>query len=32
VLDLLAAGRRVAQIAADLDISDQTIYAGSARN
>jgi transposase-like protein len=26
VLDLLAAGRRVAQIAADLDISDQTIY------
>ncbi|WP_217145665.1 transposase [Streptomyces sp. AC627_RSS907] len=26
VLDLVAAGRRVAQIAADLDISDQTIY------
>jgi hypothetical protein len=26
VLDLLAAGRRVAQIAADLDISDPTIY------
>ena len=26
VLDLLAAGRRVAQVAADLDISDQTIY------
>ena len=26
VLDLVAAGRRVAQIAADLDISEQTIY------
>jgi transposase len=26
VLDLLAAGRPVAQIAADLEISDQTIY------
>jgi transposase len=26
VLDLIAAGRRVAQVAADLDISDQTIY------
>jgi transposase len=26
VLDLLAAGRGVAQIAADLKISDQTIY------
>lgn len=26
VLDLVAAGRPVAQIAADLDISDQTIY------
>ncbi|MGW3498352.1 transposase [Streptomyces sp. NPDC001020] len=26
VLDLIAAGRRVAQIAADLDISDRTIY------
>jgi transposase-like protein len=26
VLDLIAAGRPVAQIAADLDISDQTIY------
>ncbi|CCH32964.1 transposase [Actinosynnema sp. NPDC047251] len=27
VLDLVASGRRVAQVAADLDISDQTIYA-----
>ena len=27
VLDLVAAGRPVAQIAADLGISDQTIYA-----
>ena len=27
VLDLVAAGRPVAQIAADLAISDQTIYA-----
>jgi transposase len=26
VLDLIAAGRRVVQIAADLDISDQKIY------
>jgi transposase-like protein len=26
VLDLVAAGRPVAQVAADLDISDQTIY------
>jgi transposase len=26
VLDLVASGRRVAQVAADLDISDQTIY------
>ena len=26
VLDLVAAGRPVAQIAADLEISDQTIY------
>lgn len=26
VLDLIAAGRSVAQVAADLDISDQTIY------
>jgi hypothetical protein len=26
VLDLVAAGRRVAQVAADLDISEQTIY------
>jgi transposase-like protein len=26
VLDLVAAGRRVAQIATDLDISQQTIY------
>lgn len=26
VLDLIASGRRVAQVAADLDISDQTIY------
>ena len=26
LLDLVAAGRRVAQAAADLDISDQTIY------
>jgi transposase len=26
VLDLVASGRRVAQAAADLDISDQTIY------
>jgi transposase len=26
VLDLVASGRRVAQIAVDLDISDQTIY------
>ncbi|WP_242453807.1 transposase [Mycolicibacterium sp. P9-64] len=26
VLDLVAAGRPVAQIAADLSISDQTIY------
>ena len=26
VLDLVAAGRPVAQIAADLGISDQTIY------
>jgi transposase-like protein len=26
VLDLVAAGRRVAQVAADLGISDQTIY------
>jgi transposase-like protein len=26
VLDLVAAGRPIAQIAADLDISDQTIY------
>ena len=26
VLDLLAAGRRVVEVAADLDISDQTIY------
>ena len=26
VLDLVAAGRSVAQVAADLDISDQTIY------
>ena len=25
-LDLVAAGRRVAQVAADLDISEQTIY------
>lgn len=27
MLDLVAAGRSVAQIAADLDISNQTIYA-----
>ncbi|TQC50527.1 helix-turn-helix domain-containing protein [Rhodococcus sp. WS4] len=27
VLDLVAAGRPVAQVAADQDISDQTIYA-----
>ena len=27
VLDLVAAGRQIAQIAADLNISDQTIYA-----
>lgn len=27
VLDLVASGRRVAQVAADLGISDQTIYA-----
>ena len=26
VLDLVAAGRRVAQVATDLDISEQTIY------
>jgi transposase-like protein len=26
VLDLVAAGRQVAQVAADLDISEQTIY------
>lgn len=26
VLDLVVAGRRVAQVAADLDISEQTIY------
>jgi transposase len=26
VLDLVAGGRRVAQVAADLDISEQTIY------
>lgn len=26
VLDLVAAGRRIAQIATDLDISEQTIY------
>lgn len=26
VLDLVAAGRPVAQVAADLDVSDQTIY------
>jgi transposase len=26
VLDLVASGRRVTQVAADLDISDQTIY------
>jgi len=26
VLDLVAAGRRVTQVAADLDISEQTIY------
>jgi transposase-like protein len=26
VLDLVAAGRRVAQVEADLDISEQTIY------
>ena len=26
VLDLVAAGRRVGQVAADLDISEQTIY------
>ena len=26
VLDLVAAGRRVAQVAADLDISEQAIY------
>ncbi len=26
VLDLVAAGRPVAQVAADLDISEQTIY------
>ena len=26
VADLVAAGRRVAQVAADLDISEQTIY------
>ncbi|WP_433709400.1 transposase [Nocardia sp. CA-084685] len=29
VLDLVAAGRPVAQVAADLDISDQTIYTWS---
>jgi transposase len=28
VLDLVAAGRPVAQVASDLGISDQTIYAG----
>lgn len=28
VLDLVASGRPVAQIAADLGISDQTIYGG----
>jgi transposase-like protein len=27
VLDLVASGRRVAQVAVDLDISEQTIYA-----
>ena len=27
MLDLIASGRRIAQIAADLDISDQTVYA-----
>ncbi|MGL5866735.1 MAG: transposase [Dermatophilaceae bacterium] len=27
VLDLLASGRKVADVARDLDISDQTIYA-----
>ena len=26
VLDLLAAGRKVADVARDLDVSDQTIY------
>jgi transposase-like protein len=30
VLDLVAAGRPVAQVATDLNISDQTIYARSA--
>jgi transposase len=32
VLDLVPAGRLVAQIAADLGISDQTICGGAAKN
>ncbi|MDT7713762.1 MAG: transposase, partial [Pseudonocardiales bacterium] len=32
VLDLVAAGRPIAQIANDLNISDQTSTAGAARN
>jgi len=31
VLDLVAAGRRVEDIARDLGISDQTVYAGAGK-